>query len=229
MMLTDYEWQVLLLSLKIAAMAIVFSLPIAIFSAWLLARCQFWGKSLFDSIIHLPLVLPPVALGYLLLMTMGRRGIIGQWLYDTLGISFSFNWKGAALASAIVAFPLVVRSIRLAIESIDTRLENVARTLGANKLRVFFTITLPLAFPGILMGVVLGFARCLGEFGATITFVSNIQGETRTIPLAMYTLLQVPNGEQAAMRLCVISIVLSLIALIASEWLNRWHKKKLAG
>lgn len=229
MMLTEYEWQVLLLSLKIAAMAIVFSLPIAIFSAWLLARCQFWGKSLFDSIIHLPLVLPPVALGYLLLMTMGRRGIIGQWLYDTLGISFSFNWKGAALASAIVAFPLVVRSIRLAIESIDTRLENVARTLGANKLRVFFTITLPLAFPGILMGVVLGFARCLGEFGATITFVSNIQGETRTIPLAMYTLLQVPNGEQAAMRLCVISIVLSLIALIASEWLNRWHKKKLAG
>lgn len=229
MMLTDYEWQVLLLSLKIAAMAIVFSLPIAIFSAWLLARCQFWGKSLFDSIIHLPLVLPPVALGYLLLMTMGRRGVIGQWLYDTLGISFSFNWKGAALASAIVAFPLVVRSIRLAIESIDTRLENVARTLGANKLRVFFTITLPLAFPGILMGVVLGFARCLGEFGATITFVSNIQGETRTIPLAMYTLLQVPNGEQAAMRLCVISIVLSLIALIASEWLNRWHKKKLAG
>ncbi|GAA5109791.1 molybdate ABC transporter permease subunit [Orbus sasakiae] len=229
MMLTEYEWQVLLLSLKIAAMAIVFSLPIAIFSAWLLARCQFWGKSLFDSIIHLPLVLPPVALGYLLLMTMGRRGVIGQWLYDTLGISFSFNWKGAALASAIVAFPLVVRSIRLAIESIDTRLENVARTLGANKLRVFFTITLPLAFPGILMGVVLGFARCLGEFGATITFVSNIQGETRTIPLAMYTLLQVPNGEQAAMRLCVISIVLSLIALIASEWLNRWHKKKLAG
>lgn len=229
MMLTEYEWQVLLLSLKIAAMAIVFSLPIAIFSAWLLARCQFWGKSLFDSIIHLPLVLPPVALGYLLLMIMGRRGVIGQWLYDTLGISFSFNWKGAALASAIVAFPLVVRSIRLAIESIDTRLENVARTLGANKLRVFFTITLPLAFPGILMGVVLGFARCLGEFGATITFVSNIQGETRTIPLAMYTLLQVPNGEQAAMRLCVISIVLSLIALIASEWLNRWHKKKLAG
>lgn len=229
MMLTEYEWQVLLLSLKIAAMAIVFSLPIAIFSAWLLARCQFWGKSLFDSIIHLPLVLPPVALGYLLLMTMGRRGVIGQWLYDTLGISFSFNWKGAALASAIVAFPLVVRSIRLAIESIDTRLENVARTLGANKLRVFFTITLPLTFPGILMGVVLGFARCLGEFGATITFVSNIQGETRTIPLAMYTLLQVPNGEQAAMRLCVISIVLSLIALIASEWLNRWHKKKLAG
>jgi len=229
MILTDYEWQVLLLSLKIASVAIIFSLPIAILVAWLLARCQFWGKSLFDSIIHLPLVLPPVALGYLLLITMGRRGVIGQWLYETIGISFSFNWKGAALASAIVAFPLVVRSIRLAIESIDTRLENVARTLGANRLRVFISITLPLAFPGILMGIVLGFARCLGEFGATITFVSNIQGETRTIPLAMYTLLQVPNGENAAMRLCVISIVISLIALIASEWLNRWHKKKLAG
>lgn len=229
MILTEYEWQVLLLSLKIAATAILFSLPLAILIAWLLARCQFWGKSLFDSIIHLPLVLPPVALGYLLLITMGKRGIIGKWLYEHLSISFSFNWQGAALASAIVAFPLVVRSIRLAIESIDTRLENVARTLGANRVRVFVTITLPLAFPGILMGVVLGFARCLGEFGATITFVSNIQGETRTIPLAMYTLLQVPNGEHAAMRLCIISIILSLMALVASEWLNRWHKRKLAG
>lgn len=229
MILTEYEWQVLLLSLKIASVAILFSLPIAILAAWLLARCQFWGKSLFDSLIHLPLVLPPVALGYLLLITMGRKGVIGQWLYQTVGINFSFNWKGAALASAIVAFPLVVRSIRLAIESIDMRLENVARTLGANKLRVFISITLPLALPGILMGIMLGFARCLGEFGATITFVSNIEGETRTIPLAMYTLLQVPNGEHAAMRLCIISIVLSLVALIVSEWLNRWHKKKLVG
>lgn len=229
MILTAYEWQVLLLSLKIAVVAITFSLPFAILVAWLLARCQFWGKSLFDSIIHLPLVLPPVALGYLLLITMGRRGVVGEWLYQTFGISFSLDWKGAALASAVVAFPLVVRSIRLAIESIDIRLENVARTLGADKMRVFLTITLPLAFPGILMGVVLGFARCLGEFGATITFVSNIKGETRTIPLAMYTYLQTPNGEYAAMRLCIISIVLALIALIASEWLNRWHKKKLAG
>ncbi|RKS87026.1 molybdate transport system permease protein [Orbus hercynius] len=229
MILTQYEWQVLLLSLKIAGVAVVFSLPIAILAAWLLARCNFWGKSLFDSVIHLPLVLPPVALGYLLLMTMGRKGIIGQWLYQNLGLSFSLDWQGAALASAVVAFPLVVRSIRLAIESIDLRLENVARTLGANRVRVFLTITLPLAFPGILMGIVLGFARCLGEFGATITFVSNIEGETRTIPLAMYTLLQIPNGENAAMRLCIISIVLAFIALIISEWLNRWHKKKLAG
>lgn len=229
MILTDYEWQTLLLSLKIASAAIIFSLPLAILVAWVLARCHFIGKSLFDSIIHLPLVLPPVALGYLLLITMGKQGLIGKWLYQNLGISMSFNWKGAAFASAVVAFPLIVRSIRLAIESIDIRLENVAYTLGTNQIRVFFTITLPLAIPGILMGMMLGFARCLGEFGATITFVSNIPGETRTIPLAMYNVLQVPNGEQAAMRLCIISISLALIALFSSEWLNRWHKRKLVG
>ena len=229
MILTVYEWQTLLLSLKIAGVAILFSLPFGILTAWILARCQFYGKSLFDSIIHLPLVLPPVVLGYLLLLTMGRNGIIGNWLNHYLNISFSFNWQGAALASAVVAFPLLVRSIRLAIESIDSRLENVARTLGATPLRVFMTITLPLAFPGILMGTVLGFARCLGEFGATITFVSNIQGETRTLPLAMYTLLQMPNGENAALRLCIISIALSLVALFLSEVLNRWHKRKLLG
>ncbi|MCX8655272.1 molybdate ABC transporter permease subunit [Gilliamella sp. B2840] len=229
MILTLYEWQTLLLSLKIAGAAILFSLPIGILTAWILARCQFYGKSLLDSIVHLPLVLPPVVLGYLLLLTMGRNGVIGGWLIHYLGISFSFNWQGAALASATVAFPLLVRSIRLAIESIDIRLENVARTLGANRLRVFMTITLPLAFPGILMGTVLGFARCLGEFGATITFVSNIQGETRTLPLAMYTLLQMPNGENATLRLCIISITLSLVALFLSEVLNRWHKRKLLG
>lgn len=229
MILTEYEWQTLLLSLKIAGAAILFSLPIGILTAWILARCQFLGKSLFDSIVHLPLVLPPVVLGYLLLITMGRHGFIGEWLSYYLQISFSFNWQGAALASAVVAFPLMVRSIRLAIESIDLRLECVARTLGASPLKVFITITLPLAFPGILMGIVLGFARCLGEFGATITFVSNIQGETRTLPLAMYTLLQMPNGEHAALRLCIISIVLSLVALFLSEMLNRWHKKKLFG
>ncbi|OCF95884.1 molybdate ABC transporter permease subunit [Gilliamella sp. wkB308] len=229
MLLTDFEWQTLLLSLKIAGVAIACSLPIGIFIAWILARCQFWGKSCLDSIVHLPLVLPPVVLGYLLLLTMGKQGIIGKWLYHYLDISFSFNWQGAALASAVVAFPLMVRSIRLAIESIDGRLEQVARTLGAKSLRVFITITLPLAFPGILMGIILGFARCLGEFGATITFVSNIQGETRTLPLAMYTLLQIPNGEFAALRLCIISIILSLVALFLSEMLNRWHKKKIAG
>ncbi|SCB79690.1 molybdate ABC transporter permease subunit [Gilliamella intestini] len=229
MLLNEFEWQTLLLSLKIAFAAIGFSLPIGIFTAWILARCQFWGKSLFVSIVHLPLVLPPVVLGYLLLITMGRHSVIGGWLNHNLNISFSFNWQGAALASAVVAFPLMVRSIRLAIESIDIRLENVARTLGACRWRVFMTITLPLAFPGILMGIVLGFARCLGEFGATITFVSNIQGETRTLPLAMYTMLQIPDGEQGALRLCIISIMLSLIALFLSELLNRWHKNKIVG
>ncbi|MWP48912.1 MULTISPECIES: molybdate ABC transporter permease subunit [unclassified Gilliamella] len=229
MLLNEFEWQTLLLSLKIAFAAIGFSLPIGILTAWVLARCQFWGKSLFDSIVHLPLVLPPVVLGYLLLITMGKHGVIGEWLNHHFNISFSFNWQGAALASAVVAFPLMVRSIRLAIESIDIRLENVARTLGACRWRVFMTITLPLAFPGILMGIVLGFARCLGEFGATITFVSNIQGETRTLPLAMYTMLQIPDGEQGALRLCIISIMLSLIALFLSELLNRWHKNKLVG
>jgi molybdate transport system permease protein len=229
MILTEFEWRTLLLSLKIAGAAIMFSLPIGILTAWILARCQFIGKSLFDSVVHLPLVLPPVVLGYLLLLTMGRHGFIGEWLNNYFNLSFSFNWQGAALASAVVAFPLMVRSIRLAIESIDSRLEKVARTLGAKPFRVFMTITLPLAFPGILMGVVLGFARCLGEFGATITFVSNIQDETRTLPLAMYTLLQIPNGESGALRLCIISIVLSLIALFLSEILNRWHKRKLAG
>ncbi|TSJ92318.1 molybdate ABC transporter permease subunit [Gilliamella apicola] len=229
MILTEFEWQTLLLSLKIAGAAIIFSLPLGILTAWILARCQFIGKSLFDSIVHLPLVLPPVVLGYLLLLTMGRHGIIGEWLNNYFNLSFSFNWQGAALASAVVAFPLMVRSIRLAIESIDSRLEKVARTLGAKPFRVFMTITLPLAFPGILMGTVLGFARCLGEFGATITFVSNIQGETRTIPLAMYTLLQIPDGESGALRLCIVSILLSLIALFLSEMLNRWHKKKLTG
>ena len=229
MILTEFEWQTLLLSLKIAGAAIIFSLPLGILTAWILARCQFIGKSLFDSIVHLPLVLPPVVLGYLLLLTMGRHGIIGEWLNNYFNLSFSFNWQGAALASAVVAFPLMVRSIRLAIESIDSRLEKVARTLGSKPFRVFMTITLPLAFPGILMGTVLGFARCLGEFGATITFVSNIQGETRTIPLAMYTLLQIPDGESGALRLCIVSIALSLIALFLSEMLNRWHKKKLTG
>ncbi len=229
MILTEFEWQTLLLSLKIAGAAIIFSLPLGILTAWILARCQFVGKSLFDSIVHLPLVLPPVVLGYLLLLTMGRHGIIGEWLNTYFHLSFSFNWQGAALASAVVAFPLMVRSIRLAIESIDSRLEKVAKTLGAKPFRVFMTITLPLAFPGILTGTVLGFARCLGEFGATITFVSNIQGETRTIPLAMYTLLQIPDGESGALRLCIVSILLSLIALFLSEMLNRWHKKKLTG
>ncbi|MBD1226163.1 molybdate ABC transporter permease subunit [Xenorhabdus griffiniae] len=226
-MLSEYEWQAILLSLKISAIAVLFSLPLGILMAWMLARCQFVGKSLLDSIIHLPLVLPPVVVGYLLLISMGRHGVIGEFLYDCLGISFAFNWTGAALASAVVAFPLMVRAIRLSLESVDRRLEQAARTLGAGSLKVFFTITLPLSLPGIIVGAVLAFARSLGEFGATITFVSNIPGETRTIPLAMYTLIETPGAETAAARLCVIAIALALVSLMLSEWLTRWGKKRL--
>ncbi|WP_045960671.1 molybdate ABC transporter permease subunit [Xenorhabdus poinarii] len=226
-MLSEYEWQAILLSLKISGIAVLFSLPFGILMAWMLARCQFFGKSLLDSILHLPLVLPPVVVGYLLLISLGRRGIIGEFLYDWFGVSFAFNWTGAALASAVVAFPLMVRAIRLSLESIDRRLEQAARTLGAGSLKVFFTITLPLSLPGIIVGAVLAFARSLGEFGATITFVSNIPGETRTIPLAMYTLIEMPGAETAAARLCLIAIALALISLMLSEWLTRWGKKRL--
>ncbi|MDE9434682.1 molybdate ABC transporter permease subunit [Xenorhabdus bovienii] len=226
-MLSEYEWQAILLSLKISGISVLFSLPLGILMAWVLARCQFFGKSLLDSIIHLPLVLPPVVVGYLLLLSMGRRGVIGEFLYDWFGVNFAFSWTGAALASAVVAFPLMVRAIRLALESIDRRLEQAARTLGASSLKVFFTITLPLSLPGVIVGAVLAFARSLGEFGATITFVSNIPGETRTIPLAMYTLIETPGAETAAARLCVIAIVLALVSLMLSEWLTRWGRKRL--
>lgn len=227
MMLSDFEIEAILLSLKVAAVAVAFSLPVGIFVAWLLARCQFRGKAILDSIVHLPLVLPPVVIGYLLLVLMGKQGVIGEWLFKWFGISFSFNWKGAALAAAVVAFPLMVRSIRLALEAVDMKLEQAARTLGAGFWRVMFSVTLPLAFPGILAGIVLAFARSLGEFGATITFVSNIPGETRIIPLAMYTLIQMPGKEAEAARLCVISILLSFAALLISEWLIRRSRKKL--
>ncbi|MER2472578.1 molybdate ABC transporter permease subunit [Photorhabdus laumondii] len=226
-MLSEYEWQAIILSLKVSGMAVLLSLPFGILMAWILARFQFPGKSLLDSIIHLPLVLPPVVVGYLLLISMGRRGFIGEWLYDWFGISFAFSWRGAALASAIVAFPLMVRAIRLALEGVDRRLEQAARTLGANRLKVFFTITLPLSLPGVIVGTVLAFARSLGEFGATITFVSNIPGETRTIPLAMYTLIETPGAETAAARLCIIAIILALMSLMVSEWLTRWGRRRL--
>ncbi len=225
--LSEPEWQAVALSLKVSLVAVLFSLPFGILTAWLLVRRQFPGKTLLDSLIHLPLVLPPVVVGYLLLIGLGRRGIIGQFLYDWFGISFMFSWCGAALASAVVAFPLMVRAIRLALEAVDTRLEQAARTLGAGRWRVFFTITLPLTLPGIIVGTVLAFARSLGEFGATITFVSNIPGETRTLPLAMYTLIETPGAEGAAARLCVIAIVLALASLLLSEWLTRWGRKRL--
>lgn len=225
--LSQAEIDAIRLSLKVAFWAILSSLPPAIATAWLLARCHFWGKSVLNSIIHLPLVLPPVVIGYLLLTTMGRNGVIGKFLSDWFGFSFSFSWHGAALASAIVTFPLVVRAIRLAIESIDIKLEQAARTLGASALRTFFTVTLPLASPGILAGVILGFARSLGEFGATITFVSNIPEVTRTIPLAMYSFIETPNAEGAAARLCFIAIIISLISLLISEWLAKRTQTRL--
>lgn len=229
MMLSEYEWQAVFLSLKVSSLSVVCSLPLGILMAWILVRCRFPGKSLLESIIHLPLVLPPVVIGYLLLVVMGRRGVVGQWLYDWFGFSFSFSWHGAVLASAVVAFPLMVRAIRQSLEAVDPKLELAARTLGASPWRVFFTITLPLSVPGVIVGVVLAFARSLGEFGATITFVSNIPGETRTIPLAMYTLIETPGAESAAARLCVLAILLSLAALLISDWLAKRSRTRLGG
>ncbi|WP_168414242.1 molybdate ABC transporter permease subunit [Erwinia amylovora] len=227
MILSEPEWQAVALSLKVSVMAVAGSLPFGILMAWILVRCQFRGKTLLDSLIHLPLVLPPVVVGYLLLLGFGRRGVIGKYLYDWFGFTFAFSWRGAALASAVIAFPLMVRAIRLALEAVDSKLEQAARTLGAGRWRVFFTITLPLTLPGIIVGAVLGFARSLGEFGATITFVLNIPGETRTLPSAMYTLLETPAAEGAAARLCVIAILLALASLLLSEWLTRWGRKRL--
>lgn len=226
-MLTDYEWAALVLSLKVAGYATLWLLPIGIVLAWVLARTSFVGKGLIDSLVHLPLVLPPVVIGYLLLISMGRQGFIGQWLYQVFGLSFSFSWRGAVLACMVIALPLMVRSIRLSLESVDQKLEQAARTLGASPLRIFFTITLPLTLPGILTGVMLAFARSLGEFGATISFVSNIPGETQTIPLAMFTFLETPGSEMEAARLCVISIVIALGSLFTSEWLSRCMKHRL--
>jgi molybdate transport system permease protein len=219
--LTPEEWTAIRLSLRIALWATFVALPFGIATAWLLARKNFWGKSLFDGLIHLPLVMPPVVTGYLLLISFGRRGPVGAFLYDYFGIVFSFRWTGAALAAGVMGFPLMVRAIRLSIETIDRRLEKAAATLGASPLRVFATVTLPLALPGIIAGMVLCFAKALGEFGATITFVSNIPGETRTISAAIYTYTQIPGGDAAAGRLVVIAIVLALAALIVSEWFAR--------
>lgn len=219
--LSPFEREALTLSLWVSAWAVLGSLPVGIFLSWLLARKRFPGKFLLDGLVHLPLVLPPVVMGYILLILLGKKGILGAWLYKVLGVTFAFNWKGAAVASAVMAFPLLVRAVRLSMESIDRGLEAAARTLGAGPVRVFFTITLPLTLPGILAGTILAFARSLSEFGATITFVSNIPGETRTLPLALYTLTQTPGGEEGALRLCVISVILAMLALVFSEALSR--------
>ncbi|MGR5132667.1 molybdate ABC transporter permease subunit [Vibrio alfacsensis] len=225
--MTELEYQALMLSLKVGCYAVLWLIPVGIFLAWLLSRKEFFGKSLLDSLIHLPLVLPPVVIGYLLLISIGRQGLLGRWLYDHFGLVFSFNWKGAVVACIVVALPLMVRSVRLSLDNVDPKLEHAASTLGASPLRVFLTITLPLTIPGIITGTMLSFARSLGEFGATISFVSNIPGETQTIPLAMYNFIETPGAEMEAARLCIISIALALSTLMISEWLNRKSAKRL--
>jgi molybdate transport system permease protein len=218
---TSEEWEIILLSLKVSAVAVALTLPVAFALAWLLARGRFPGKVLLDALVHLPLVLPPVVTGWLLLLSFGSNGPAGRLFAEWFGITFMFRWTGAALASAVMALPLIVRAIRLSIEAVDRRLEGAARTLGATPASTFFSITLPLCFPGVLAGAVLGFARSIGEFGATISFVSNIPGETRTLPIAIYTALQVPGGEDVVTRLSVLAVLLSLTALVASEMLAR--------
>ena len=227
--LTASDWEVIQLSLRVAFWSVLTSLPVAIAVALLLARGKFPGKSLFDAVVHLPLVLPPVVVGYFLLLLLGRRGPLGVPLDQYFGIVVAFRWTGAAIASAVMGFPLMVRAIRLSIEAIDAGLEAAARTLGAGRLRVFLTVTLPLALPGVVTGALLSFARGLGEFGATITFVSSIPGETRTLPLAIYAETQVPGGDAAAMRLSLIAVVLSIGALVASEWLVQHAQRRAKG
>ena len=227
-MLSADELAIILLSLKVAAASVVFSLPLAIAAALVLARLTFHGKTLFDAVVHLPLVLPPVVIGYFLLLSFGRMGPLGGLIEQLFGITFAFRWTGAALAAGIMGFPLMVRAIRLALEAIDPRLEAAARTLGANRWRVLVSVTLPLALPGVVAGAALAFARSLGEFGATITFVSNIPGETQTLPLAIYNLTQSPGGDAAILRLCAMSVALSLAALALSEWMTRRMRVKPA-
>lgn len=225
--LSAEEWDAVRLSLRVASVAMLASLPFGIAVAWLLARREFWGKSLLNGLVHLPLVLPPVVTGYLLLLSFGTRGPIGSVLAE-FGIVFSFRWTGAALASAVMGFPLMVRAIRLSIEAVDTKLEAAASTLGANRAFVFLTVTLPLIVPGIIAGMILCFAKAMGEFGATITFVSNIPGETQTLPSAIYSFTQVPGGDPEALRLTAISVAISLAALMASEVLARRAGQKIA-
>jgi molybdate transport system permease protein len=228
-MLTPAELGILGLSLKVAFWSMLASLPVALGLAYLLARAEFPGKTLLDGVVHLPLVLPPVVIGYLLLVAFGRKGPVGAFLEEQLGIVLAFRWTGAALASAVMGLPLAVRAMRQAIEAVDRRLESAAATLGAGPLAVFITVTLPLTLPGILNGMLLAFARSLGEFGATITFVSNIPDETQTLPLAIYGLTQVPGGDPQALRLCVIAIALSLGALVGSEMLLRRARARVHG
>lgn len=223
------EWQALALSLRVSFFATLLSLPFGVFIAYALARWRFRGKHIVNVLVHLPLIMPPVVTGYLLLLTFGRQGVIGSWLYDSFGVVLAFRWTGAVLAAAIMAFPLMVRSLRLAIEAVDPKLEQAAATLGASRFWVFATVTLPLILPGLIAGSVLAFAKAMGEFGATITFVSNIPGQTQTLPSAIYAFLQVPGGEGSALRLVVVSIVVAMGALLASEWLARRAVQRVGG
>lgn len=227
--LSPLELEALQLSLKVSAWAVAASLPFGIAVAWVLARLDFPGKAFLDALIHIPLVVPPVVVGYMLLLLLGRNGPVGAWLYDSFGVVIAFSWRGAAIAAAVMAFPLMVRAIRLSIEAIDPRLEQAARTLGARPLDVFFNVTLPLAGSGIVVGIILAFARSLGEFGATITFVSAIPGETTTLPLALYGLTQVPGEEGGALRLVIISLLVAFAAMLFSELIARRVRRRISG
>jgi molybdate transport system permease protein len=229
MSLSTEEWSAILLSLRVGVVAVGVMLVPGVACGWLLARRRFPGRAIVDAAVHLPLVLPPVVVGYLLLLSIGRRGWMGGWLYDHFGVDLAFTWKAAAIASTVMGFPLLVRAVRLAIEAVDPRLEDAALTLGARPIRVFFTLTLPMAFPGVLAGMVMAFARSLGEFGATIMVAGNIEGVTRTIPLAIYSEVQTPGGDAGALRLAAIAIVVSFVALLASEFLARRFSRTAGG
>ena len=226
---TALELEALYLSLKVALWSVLITLPLGLLFAWILARKDFYGHALLNGIIHLPLVLPPVVVGFFVLSLLGRQGPVGVFLHDAFGLTVAFTWQGAAIASSIMSFPLMVRAIRLSIENVDSGLEAAARTLGASPFRVYYSITLPLISPGILAGIILAFARSLGEFGATITFVSNIPGETRTLPLAIFSLVQTPSGDAGALRLVVFSIILALAALLIAEYLAARAKRRIEG
>ena len=227
--LTPDEWRAVALSLRVSFWATLLSLPLGIWIAYVLARYEFWGKQILNGLVHLPLILPPVVTGYVLLATIGRRGPVGGFLEECCGIILAFRWTGAALAAAVMAFPLMVRAIRLAIEAVDPKLEQAAGTLGASRPWVFLTITLPLILLGVVAGAILAFAKAMGEFGATITFVSSIPGQTQTLPSAIYAFLQVPGGESQAFRLVLIAIAIAMVALILSEWVGRAVARRIAG
>jgi molybdate transport system permease protein len=227
--LTPEEWRAVALSLRVSFWATLVSLPVGIAVAYVLARYRFWGRQLLNGLVHLPLILPPVVTGYLLLLTFGRKGAVGAFLDQAFGLVFAFRWTGAALAAAVMAFPLMVRAIRMAIEAVDPRLEAAAGTLGASRPWVFVTVTLPLILPGIVAGAILGFAKAMGEFGATITFVANIPGQTQTLPSAIYAYLQVPGGDEAAFRLVLVAIAIAMLALLLSEWVGRSVARRIAG